>query len=261
MNIRGNIADILCVGCQKGSTSWLHSVLQHHPDTAFFDDHEPLTSTVKEAHFWDWNRQRGVDWYRKLMTPPEPHRLMMDFTPEYAFLTDDDIAECKALSPNARVIYILRDPLVRAISAVRMHMLWRYGPDHARALSLDAEAMSLFTEARLELHGDYLRNLRAWQRHYPDLLLLNYEELHASRADTLARVMAFIGLDPARMSDDNRRDQAAMLEARIWESTRFAMERAVVMYLHGLTWHFREECRRDLGLSFHESAPLLDGAA
>jgi hypothetical protein len=142
-----------------------------------------------------------------------------------------------------------------------MHMLWRYGPDHARALSLDAEAMSLFTEARLELHGDYLRNLRAWQRHYPDLLLLNYEELHASRADTLARVMAFIGLDPARMSDDNRRDQAAMLEARIWESTRFAMERAVVMYLHGLTWHFREECRRDLGLSFHESAPLLDGAA
>ena len=261
MNIRGNIADILCVGCQKGSTSWLHSVLQHHPDTAFFDDHEPLTSTVKEAHFWDWNRQRGVDWYRKLMTPPQPHRLMMDFTPEYAFLPDDDIAECKALNPNARVIYILRDPLVRAISAVRMHMLWRYGPDHRAALALTGEAMSLFAEAKLDRHGDYLRNLRAWQAHYPDLLLLNYEDLHQNREATIAQVMEFIGLDLARMSDDNRRNQAAMLEERIWESTRFKVDRAVVMYLHGLTWHTRQACLRELGITFHESAPLLDGTA
>jgi hypothetical protein len=258
MNIRGNIADILCVGCQKGSTSWLHSVLQHHPDTAFFDDHEPLTSTVKEAHFWDWNRQRGVDWYRKLMAPPQPHRLMMDFTPEYAFLPNADIAECKALSPGARVIYILRDPLARAVSALRMHMLWRYGADHTAPLRLDDEAMSLFAEARLQDHGNYLANLRAWQRHYPDLLLLHYEDLHKNRAASIEHVMAFIGLDPARMSDDNRRSQAAMLEERIWESAPFPVERAVLAYLHGLTWHFREDCRRTLHMTFTEGQDLLD---
>jgi hypothetical protein len=260
MNARANVADILCIGCQKGSTSWLHSVLQHHPDTAFFDDHEPLTSTVKEAHFWDWNRHRGVDWYRTLMTPPQPHRLMMDFTPEYAFLPDDDIAECKALSPAARVIYILRDPLARAVSGVRMQMLWHLGKDHREPLRMDETGQAMLERARLEAHGDYLRNLRSWQRHYPDLLLMHYEDFHQDRPAAIAQVMAFIGLSPARMSADNHKAQAAMLSTRIWESERFTLSAQVLHYLHGLTWHFREDCRRELGMTFQEGASLLASA-
>lgn len=257
MTGRANIADILCIGSQKASTSWLHSVLQHHPDTAFFDDHEPLTSTVKEAHFWDWNRHRGVEWYRTLMTPPQPHRLMMDFTPEYAFLSDDDIGECKALSPQARVIYILRDPLARAVSAVRMHMLWYLGKDHAAPLRMDDTGRDMIAKARLAAHGDYLRNLRAWQRHYPDLLLLHYEDFHRNRPAAVAQVMAFIGLAPDRMSAENHKAQAAMLSQRIWESERFALSAEVLHYLHGLTWHYREDCARELELRFDEGASLL----
>ncbi len=128
---RDNIADILCIGCQKGSTSWLHSVLNTLPDTWAFPDSEPITSTDKEAHYWDWNHKRGVDWYRSLLTPPDPALRTMDFTPEYAYLADRQIAECKALSPDGRVIYILRDPLARAVSALRMHILWHLGKDHA----------------------------------------------------------------------------------------------------------------------------------
>src|SRR6056297_1799218 len=116
MTERENITDILCIGCQKGSTSWLHSVLNSHTGTYAFPNSEPVTSTSKEAHFWDWNHDRGVDWYRSLMTPDDPAKLALDFTPEYATLTNDQIAECKALNPTARVIYILRDPLARAVS-------------------------------------------------------------------------------------------------------------------------------------------------
>ena len=136
MSARTNITDILCIGCQKGSTSWLHSVLSCHPDTHAFPNSKPVTSTNKEAHFWDWNHQRGVDWYRTLMTPPEPHLLTMDFTPEYAFLPDAKIAECKALNPTAKIIYILRDPTARAVSAQRMQMLWGFGADTDRELEL-----------------------------------------------------------------------------------------------------------------------------
>ena len=90
---RENITDILCIGCQKGSTSWLHSVLNTHPATFAFEAAEPATSTNKEAHYWDWNRRRGPDWYRALMTPPDPALRSMDFTPEYAFLSEAQIAD------------------------------------------------------------------------------------------------------------------------------------------------------------------------
>ena len=192
---RDNIADILCIGCQKGSTSWLHSVLNTLPDTWAFPDSEPVTSTNKEAHFWDWNHKRGVDWYRSLLTPPDPALRSMDFTPEYAYLADRQIAECKALNPKARVIYILRDPLARAVSALRMHILWRFGKDHAEPLQLDETFYTLLRHARVMQHGDYGRNLAAWRRHYPDMIVLNYEDFHTDRTNSVRGILGKLDLD------------------------------------------------------------------
>lgn len=251
---RENIADILCIGCQKGSTSWLHSVLNTHPMTHAFPDSEPVTSTNKEAHYWDWNHQRGVDWYRDLMTPHDPGKKSMDFTPEYAFLGEAQIAECKALNPTARVIYILRDPLARAVSAIRMHMLWRLGKDHAAPLHLDDTFYFFVGAARLMLHGDYLHNLKAWKKHYPDLMILNYEDFHTDRAGSVARIYADLGLDMAEA------DQGALhhlMGSRVWESEKFPMDRAVLMFLQGLTWRFRTEAADELGMRFAEGDRLL----
>lgn len=251
---RENVADILCIGCQKGSTSWLHSVLNTHPRTHSFPYSEPITSTNKEAHFWDWNHKRGVDWYRQLMTPRDPAKKAMDFTPEYAFLDDSQIAECKALNPGARVIYILRDPLARAVSAIRMHMLWRLGKEHSEPLHLDPSLYAFVSAARLDRHGDYLHNLRAWQKHYPDMLVLNYEGFHTDRAGSVANVFAELGLD---IADANQRDLQRLLGGRVWESEKFAMDRAVLLFLQGLTWRFRQEVADDLGMRFAEGDRLL----
>ncbi len=260
MTGRENITDILCIGCQKGSTSWLHSVLNCHPRTAAFPNSEPVTSTSKEAHFWDWNRHRGIDWYRDLMRPADPASLTMDFTPEYAALNDSQIAECKALNPGARVIYILRDPLARAVSAIRMHMLWRFGKEHDQPLRQDETLHALVREAKLAMHGDYLRNLTAWRRHYPDLLLLNYEDFHTDRAASIAAIHAGLGLDPAEIGPDKRaRFDMLMAGGRIWASEPFAIERPALMFLNGLTWPWRRAAETALGLRFTEGERLLRG--
>jgi len=251
---RENIADILCIGCQKGSTSWLHSVLNAHPRTHSFPDSEPVTSTVKEAHFWDWNHQRGVDWYRALMMPDDPAKLAMDFTPEYAFLNDHQIDECKALNPGARVIYILRDPLARAVSALRMHMLWHFGKDHAEPLRLDETFHAFARDARLSLHGDYLRNLRAWKRRYPDLIVLNYEDFHTDRDGSVRRIYAALGLD---ISGADQERLTRLMGSRVWASEKFPMDRSVLMFLQGLTWRFRQDAAQDLGMRFAEGERLL----
>lgn len=258
---RANIADILCIGCQKGSTSWLHSVLNTHPRTHSFPDSEPVTSTDKEAHFWDWNHHRGTDWYRALLTPPDASMLTMDFTPEYAFLSDDQIAECKALNPTAQVIYILRDPLARAVSTIRMYMLWVLGKAHTAPLHLDATFYGFVREARLDRHGDYRRNLRAWKRHYPEMLVLNYEEFHTNRAASVDGILRALGLDPAEIDGDRRAAFQALMGGRVWASEPFALDPQVLMFLHGLTWRFREEAAADLGLVFTEGERLLGVAS
>jgi hypothetical protein len=258
MTARANVTDILCIGCQKGSTSWLHSVLTCHPATWAFPDSEPVTSTDKEAHFWDWNHQRGVDWYRALMTPPEPVLRSMDFTPEYAFLSADQIAECKALNPSARVIYILRDPLARAISALRMHLLWTHGKGWDGALDLGPDLLSLIDKARLSLHGDYVANINRWRNAYPDLIVLNYEDFHTNRAASVAQVMAALGLDPAAMGTEGQARLQGLMQARVWQSEPFPVTRRARMFLNGLTREWRARAERDLGLRFSESARLLN---
>ncbi len=260
MSARENIADILCIGCQKGSTSWLHSVLACHPDTHSFPDSEPLTSTDKEAHFWDRNHDRGESWYRNLMTPPDPALKTMDFTPEYAFLPDPMIAECKRLNPGARVIYILRDPMARAVSALRMHMLWRFGKGHEAPLQLGALFDNLLETARVDQHGAYLRNYGAWKRHYPEILLLNYEDLHADRTAGVARIMAHAGLDPARMSQAQRARFEGTLSKRVWESQPFQIAPEVLAFLEGFTRRTRVAVADALGMRFGEGPRLLEAA-
>ncbi|KPQ08440.1 MAG: Sulfotransferase domain [Rhodobacteraceae bacterium HLUCCA12] len=259
MTQRTNITDILCIGCQKGSTSWLHSVLACHPDTYSFPNSAPVTSTDKEAHFWDWNHHRGIDWYRNLMAPPQPERRAMDFTPEYAFLPDHKIAECKALNPTAKVIYILRDPLARAVSALKMHMLWRFGREHDQPLRLDDTFFELIKKARLDPHGGFVRNWTNWNRHYDDILVLNYEDFHNDRAASVARVMAYLELDPARMDANQRARLDGLMQRRVWESAPFAIDRSVLLFLHGYTWRTRDAVADAFGMTFSEGAELLEG--
>jgi len=258
MTGRVNVTDILCIGCQKGSTSWLHSALACHPATWSFPESEPVTSTDKEAHYWDWNHTRGPDWYRALMTPPDPALKSMDFTPEYAFLSPDQIAECQALSPSAQVIYVLRDPLARAISALRMFLLWRHGPDWDGVLDLDDALLTLMQEAKLAQHGDYVANIARWREAYPDLIVLNYEDFHTDRRAHVAGVMDRLGLDPAAIDAPGQARLDDLMQRRIWESTRFPVTRRARMFLHGLTRGWRADAEQALGLRFAEGARLLD---
>ena len=258
-NQRTNIADILCIGCQKGSTSWLHSVLNRHPDTWAFPHSSPITSTNKEAHFWDRNHDRGVEWYRDLMTPPDPGLKTLDFTPEYAFMREKDIDECKRLSPAARVIYILRDPLARAVSAFRMHMLWRFGA--GATVRLDLKLLSeMLPQLKLDAHGFYVRNAEAWKRRYPDMLVVNYEALHADRESAVAALMAHAGLDAEKLVGEHRQAFERILSGKVWESERFEVDRDALHFLHGYTARTRTAARKAFGFEFAEGQQMLDAA-
>ncbi len=256
---RANVTDILCIGAQKASTSWLHHVLNAHPRTYAFPNSRPVTSTNKEAHFWDWNRKRGIDWYRKLMTPPDPARLSLDFTPEYSTLPDGDIAECKRLNPEARVIYVLRDPLARAVSAIRMHTKWRSNDAAAEALEVafDDDFIALVKRAGLNAMGSYVANYQRWARHYDDILVLNYEDIRADPHAMVARVFTHCGLTLEEMPPEARAEFDQRMEKRVWASVRYPVSAQALHFLHGLMWPKREAAESFFGMKFAEYREVL----
>ncbi|MCC5969371.1 MAG: sulfotransferase [Pararhodobacter sp.] len=253
---RENHADILCIGAQRAMTSWLHHLLSLHPGTWAFPDFNPVTSTRKEAHFWDWNHQRGSEWYRFLMTPLDDHQLKsMDFTPDYALMNEDQIAECKALNPSARVIYILREPLARAVSAIRMHTMWASdnAPADALEVAFDQAFLDRVRAARLLAHGDYAGNLWRWRQHYPDLLVLDYAALAADPGAGVAQVLDHCAL--AQQPLVSQPDYAERLGKRIWHAPDYPLSTDCLHFLDGLLWREREAAEDVTGLRFARPEP------
>lgn len=258
--MRQNAVDILCIGAQRAMTSWLHRVLTAHPGVAAFPNCDPVTSSDKEAHYWDWNHHRGPDWYRILMRPLQDGVKTLDFTPEYAFLNEGQIAECKALNPGARVIYLLRDPLARAVSAIRMRTLWasNSAPAEAVTLTLNAEFLERCRNARLHEHGAYAANIARWRAAYPDLLVLSTEALAADPDGGVARLLDHCGLAAPEGEAAARIAQRA--REKVWVTPRYRLEPDCLHFLHGLTWLEREALAAQEGLAFTEGQALLEGA-
>jgi hypothetical protein len=257
---RANAADILLIGAQRAMTTWAHRLAVLHPRAWAFPDFSPLTAFDKEAQFWTRNRARGPDWYRVLMTPPERRdRLSLDFSPDYATLGAAQIAECRALSPTARVVYILRDPLARALSALRMHTMWETGnaPPEAIRLYPDAETLARAERARLWVHADYAGNAARWRAAYPDLTVLNAEDLAADPLAGAARLLRAMGLDPAELAPPAAATLAQRARERVWQTPRYGAQPDLIAWLHGATWAHRRAAEAAFGFVFHEFEGIL----
>lgn len=114
---------VFLIGAQKAGTTSLAEALDRHPGIAVSDPKEP--------QFFTEHWERGFDWYRRCF-PAEPPALCVDASTSYSMapLPDPDtgrrpadsrmaqvprrIFECR---PDARFIYVLRDPVDRALSA------------------------------------------------------------------------------------------------------------------------------------------------
>jgi hypothetical protein len=115
-------AGVFLIGAQKSATTSFADMLAQHPAI--------VLSTPKEPHFFTFNRDRGLDWYAERFAGPRDDRVLLDASTSYSawpFSCDDGDAtddprvgvpeRIRSLRPDARFIYLLRDPVERAYSA------------------------------------------------------------------------------------------------------------------------------------------------
>src|SRR6266566_10071429 len=132
--------DFLCVGAQKGGTSWLYRQLESHPDfwmppvkeLHYFDELSRIPP-VASARPRDDRDRRFLERIRRLsakshvdledyarLFESKGSLLSGDITPAYSMLSDETIERIVDGFPNLKVIFLARDPVERAWSQLSM---------------------------------------------------------------------------------------------------------------------------------------------
>ena len=141
-----------------------------------------------DAAYLDWlTRDRGEA------------ALVGDMTPNYATLDDDILARMRDLSPAAKFVFVIRDPLDRLWSHIRMQAR-RQRQDHEKYEKKSNNILYRILNRGQETHilerGDYPKIIRKLRRVIPEgrLLIQFAEDLFT--AEGLARFCAFLGIAP-----------------------------------------------------------------
>ena len=101
------LPDFLGIGTQKGGTTYLHGLLQQHPQV--------YLAHPKELHFFSLHHHRGLEWYGHHFDAATADQYCGEVTPYYLFhpLAAEQIATAL---PKVKLIVLLRDPVERTLS-------------------------------------------------------------------------------------------------------------------------------------------------
>lgn len=244
---RGRLPDALIVGAAKSGTSSLYAWLAQHPSVCV-----PKT---KELRFFDNQWDKGGRWYAACFEPRGGQSVVLEATPNY--LPHPLAAErVRSTLPNAKLIFLLREPVSRAYSHHQYRVAQGLEPlSFADALDSEdarlegaeevqrqggvAKAFNLYTYRHTSTYAPLLER---WLAHFSceQFLFLKAEELFTRPGEMTGRVLDFLGLPPCPGLDLSPRNQldypplSEGLEAQLRK--RFDASNRRVAELTGISW-------------------------
>ena len=217
--------DFICIGAQKAGTTWLYDQLIHHPqvwlpvikELHYFNFEKPNPQLLGiEGYPWGGPFQRmrflrhrptavtflwllrynffkkGPDWYLKLF-PMKNGRISGEMTPAYSTLDEFGIKFVRdTVSRHCRIFVILRDPVERAWSALKMNYRWRMEslPDDIERLKKELLSPSN------RLRSAYSEFLPIWERYFgKHFKVFFYDHLVEDSASFLYTVCEYLKID------------------------------------------------------------------
>ncbi len=194
----GRLPDFLIGGAQKSGTTTLHRLLERHPRVFFPPRPQELDFFDREASY-----SRGLDWYRAHFTAADNRHRALGQTSTHYLYEPEAAARIARDLPQARLIFILRDPAERAW-AHYWHTV-KYGLEQAdfaealerepRRLERDADARRYFSYLD---RGRYARQLEPYLERFPRerVLVLLTDELARDPGAVVDRCCDFLGVEP-----------------------------------------------------------------
>ncbi len=148
---------------------------------------------------WDLRYYLGAPndaWYASIFEPGEG-KTVGEITPAYSTLGPETVSRVHRLAPEARIIFMMRNPVERVWSQAVMSF------DRGRNRPIDTatqdELLRQFGGAGAKRRTDYLRTLETWRAFYrEDQIFVGFlEDVHFFPGELLRAVYAFLVVDPA----------------------------------------------------------------
>jgi hypothetical protein len=172
----------------KSGTSSLHHYLASHAEICMSVPKEPNYFSKRRFFF-----HKGDAWYRSLFK--DENLLKGESSTAYTkYPTIKNVPErIRAAVPDAKLIFVLRDPVERTISHVTHDMLEGFIPAHT---TVDRFVQNLDTSIYVQ-YSRYELQLRQYQKVFSRdrFLLLSTQALDTEPRTTFARVCAFLEVD------------------------------------------------------------------
>ena len=215
---------MLGVGCQKGGTTWLHAYLNGFLETDFgfdkeyhvfdavymqnlcgvFYEHklERLVTLINDGSLKheDKHLLKHIDFYRDTTNYFEffnylynkaPHtRVVGDITPSYCGLPVDAFQQIKFQAEqvgfNMKVIFLMRDPVERIWSQVRMGRReeQKNSPEYVNPRTIEEELLFFFVDEQCKFRTQYDKTIKNLESSFPpsDIHCEFYENLFNENA-------------------------------------------------------------------------------
>ncbi|MDG9667856.1 sulfotransferase [Hahella sp. CR1] len=224
--------DFICIGAQKAGTTWLYDQLAHHPqvwlpvikELHYFNFAQPNALLAgKEGYPWGSPLERmrflkqrpdmetlkwllrynfgakSSSWYRNLF-PRIDGKVSGELTPAYSTLDERGVDLVKStVSERCRILLIIRDPVERAWSGVKMNYRWT-GEDVTQE---EIEGLrARIGSNTVRLRSEYSKIIPRWKERFPDRFsLLFYEDLKAAPEAFFKHVCSLLGISQDYIPD------------------------------------------------------------
>jgi hypothetical protein len=181
------LPDFVVIGAMKSGTSSLHEYLDSLPDVCMSRPKEPAYF-VPERFAW-----RSQEWYSGFFSAKPLARHRGEVSPHYAIrhVYPGVVERMHAVLPDARIVYLVRDPIER-IRSEWMHHVARGRIKRSLAEEMrDPEASVVFPTSR------YAWQLEPYLEHYgrDRVLVLSSEQLTRDPSPVITRLLRFLEIE------------------------------------------------------------------
>lgn len=196
----GFLPNFFIVGAAKAGTTSLHHYLDQHPDLFMARD--------KELHYFcDPECSEWLSLYRQQFDVDLPVRGEASTLYTRAPAIPGVPSRMAALVPGARLVYLVRDPVERALAS------WREERFHVTERRPAAEAFAHPEDPHnaYVAASRYAQQLEGFLEHFPpeQVLVVDQAELATSTAAVVARVVEFLGLREYEVDTRTRHNEGA----------------------------------------------------
>ena len=222
--------NFLCIGAQKAGTTWLYNALKMHNDV--------WLPPLKELHYFDISKSnnykneklkeiktnidkiiagQNVNYARlkclsKLFLSEkvtdeiylsifqDKHAIAIgEITPSYSTLNESEVKHIYDLLGDLKIIFILRDPISRAWSQVRMNFekSRKSKLTEEDCKSLNSEYWMKFIQKRIsgiDARTNYIRTSMLYEKYFSQIHYAFYDELCQNPRIFLKNICNFLGI-------------------------------------------------------------------